>query len=292
MIDPTKAIPLMKRVIPFAALAAATIAVAAPAGAQAATHAIVAGPITVHGYELSVLGIAGSPVLTVMLEQDRGTTTQVHLFTVKTGVHSSTKRIRADLGALGAIDLRLGAKRTRHLPAGCRGSAQRVGTWTGSLRLVPDTTFFKTIRATRLPGAVLKGAGLECDEPGSSTPDTGETGPQLVTGGTGPGIAADTTTTTVTANGRRGSASVVHLLTQRSTLVTAADLTTATLTPIGAAITGTATFAGTTTAVTTVDGPIGRTAKGTLTGTLTAHFDSIGDIAVGPTTTAMLEELP
>jgi hypothetical protein len=282
----------MKRTLPIAGLAVATLAVAAPSAAQAAPHAIVAGPITTHGYQLSVMGIAGSPVLTVMLERDRGSTTQAHLYTVKTGVHTTTKRIRADLGALGSIDLRLVAKRSGHLPAGCRGTEQRVGTWAGSLRLVPDTTYFKTITAHRLPASVLKDDQLECDEPGSSTSAAGETGPQLVTGGTGPAISADTASTTLNVTGRRGPASVVHLLTQASTLEAAADLTSATLTQKGSAITGTATFAGSVMAATADQGPVGITSTGKLSGTLTGHFDSIGTVTVGPSVSAILEKLP
>jgi hypothetical protein len=279
---------------PLSAAAALSVvaAIAAAPASAAQPHAIVAGPIAVKGYELSVIGLAGDPTLTVMLEKDHGTTTQAHIYSVRTGVHTTTKRIRANLGALGSIDLRLTAKRTRHLPAGCRGAEQHVGTWTGSLRLVPDTTFFQTITARRLPGAVLKDQFLECDEPGSSTSTAGETGPQLVTGGRGANVAADTSSTTVTTTGRRGPATVVHLLTEKSTLGTAADLSTATLTPIGSAITGSASFAGSITASTTEDGPAGTTSKGTLSGTLTAHFDAIGDVTVGPSVPAILEQLP
>jgi hypothetical protein len=287
----------MLRAAPFpvAALAAAglAVAVAAPSGAQAAPHAIVAGPIPVHGYELSVMAIAGSPSLTVTLERDRGTTTQSHLYTVTTGVHATTKRIRAKLGVLGSIDLRLVPARPRRLPAGCRGAQQRVGTWTGSLRLVPDTTFFRTITVKRLPASVLKDENLGCDKPGAPTSSPGETGPQLATGGRGTtSLAADSTSTTVLATTRRGAAHVVHVLTVPSTLQTAADLTTATLTAKGSAVTGSATFAGSTSSATTVDGPVGLTATGTLSGTFTARFDSIGAVTVGPSVPALLELLP
>jgi hypothetical protein len=274
-----------RRLAGCALLLAAAAVIAAPAAATAAPapHAIVAGPIPIHGYELTVSGIAGSGSLTVALERDRGTTTQTHLYTVTTGVHTTTKRIRASLGAFGAIDLRLVPAR-RPLPAGCRDGGRRVGTWTGSLRLVPDRTYFHTIRATRLPGSELKDA---CEEPGGSP----STGPQLTTGGRGrAGVTADARTATVLVDTRRGPARVVHLLRVASTLQAAADLTTATLTPApgGSAITGTATFTGSTSAA---GAPGGITSVGTLGGTLTAHFDSIGAVTVGPSVPATLEQL-
>jgi hypothetical protein len=272
-------------------LAAATALAALPAAAHAAQRAVVAGPIAVHGYQLSVLGVTGAPTLTVMLERDQGTTTQAHLYSVRRGAHVSAKRIRADLGSLGAIDLRLARGGAARLPDGCRGEKTRTGTWRGSLRLAADTTFFHTISASRLPGTVLRTSSLECDEPGAPT-SPAETGAQLVTSGSGASIAADATATTVLDTTRRGRASVVHVLTTPSTLTAATDLTTATLTPTGTAITGSARFTGSVGAATIEDGPTGTTSRGTLAGTLVAHFDSIGDVTVGPSLPAILEQMP
>jgi hypothetical protein len=275
------------------AVAAAGLAGATTPAVAAPSRAVVAGPIAVHGYQLSVMGFSGRPVVTVLLERDRGTTTQAHIYTVsRHHIRLTTNRIRADLGALGSIDLHLGARAARALPPGCHGREARVGTWTGRLRLVPDTTFFGTITATRLPGSVLKDAEFECSEPGTSTSGAGETGPQLVTTERGPNVAADTRSTTITTTGRRGPATVVHLLTERSTLQVAPDLSSASLTPIGSAITGSATFAGSVAAATTADGPAGATSKGTLSSTLTVHFDSIGDVRVAPKIGALRTELP
>lgn len=272
-------------------VAAIAIAVAVPAAAAAAPHAVIAGPVTVHGYAMSVVGVTGERVLTVQLERRHAGSIQEHVYTFTTkGIRVGDRRIRATLGRLGAVDLRLVAGDDTHLPAGCRGHALSAGTWTGSLTLAADTTYFHTIRARRLPGAALPVDGTECDPPGA--PTSAPAGPTLQSTSGRPVLTAADHTATVLLTTHRGGASIVHAATAPSTITPAADLSAATLNPKGSLLTGSVAFAGSTAAATAADGPAGQTAVGALTGSLTAHFDSIGAVTVATGTKAILQQLP
>ena len=64
--------------------------------------------------------------------------------------------INADLGAYGAVDLKvkqLGAAGRGVVPKGCTGTAgkSRSGTLGGSFRLVADSTCFATVSASPVP---------------------------------------------------------------------------------------------------------------------------------------------
>jgi hypothetical protein len=281
----------MKHSISTAAtLAAATMAVVAvPAAAQAAQHAVIIGPVPVHGYQMSVLGISGEKSLTIALERDRGTSTQQHIYTFTRSVEVTDGRIRANLGSLGSVDLKLKTGRDTTLPAGCKGHAIRQGTWNGSVRLVADSTYFHTIRAHHLPGAVLPVSGTGCDE--QRAPKTAPGAATLTAAIGDTYLEADATTASVLSTTRRGGASIVHVITVAGRLDAATDLSTATFTPTGSLLSGSVTYAGSTSAATQKDGPAGETSVGRLTGELIAHFDSIGDVKVGATP-ATLQRLP
>jgi hypothetical protein len=271
-------------------------ALAVPAGASAATT-VVAGPLKVKDYSMTVSGIddGARDSLTVMFNRRAGKASQAHMYSFPKGVTITTNkslsaaRIKANLGRYGKIDLKLrgvGAAKRGGAPKGCKGSAgtMRAGTFAGKFKLVADTTYFKTVSAKSLKAQLVKGGKLTCDGGGTGGPGTGTTGEtMLMSTQSGPdGMLMFTATKSasgaVTVQAMRtddeakaAPASVMHLINAPGTssaFAPAADLSSAKGTAVSPFFSGAFTFAS--------DMAMGTMATGTLSGDLAARFDSIG----------------
>lgn len=81
---------------------------------------------------------------------------------------ATAKRLKANLGKLGTIDLRFKARKTkRQRPRGCTGTPNKVtrGVWRGRLRFKGEHGYTK-VNLTKLRGTVLKPGNLRCDDDG------------------------------------------------------------------------------------------------------------------------------
>jgi hypothetical protein len=272
---------------------------AVPAGALAATPTtIVAGPLKVKDYSMTVTASDGgsSDSVSVMFNRTSGKAFQMHFYTFSKGVKVTSKsnlaaaRIKGSLGKYGKIDVKLvnaGALKRGSVPKGCTGTASkmRAGTLKGTYKLIADSTYFKTIKTGKLKAQLFKGGTLKC------TPTNGGNG--------GSGGTSGTTTLSSTIQGPDGSltfsayrdasgavgqsamriddaaksapASVMHMISAPgpgSAFSAAADLSAASGTGVSPFLSGAFSFASET--------ALGTMSMGTLSGTLAAKFDSIG----------------
>lgn len=281
----------------MAALCAAGL-LAAPAAASAAPTTIVAGPVTVKDYSmtLSATDNGSSDGLSIMFNRTAGKASQTHFYSFTKGVKVTTRstlaaaKIKAKLGRYGKIDLKLtgvGAVKRGAVPKGCTGTASKMrrGKLNGGFKLVADSTYFKTIKKKSLKTSLFKGGNIKCETDGGDG------------GGSGGGSGSTTLTSTVTgADGmltfsatktaggeisqsamrmddatKTAPASIFHMISAPGTSAAfnfAADLTSATGAGVTPFFSGTFNFA----AESTFDGM----AMGALTGDFAAKFDSIG----------------
>ena len=156
----------------LAALCAAGL-LAAPAVASAAGSTVIAGPLKVKDYEMTVTATDGATdSLGVMFNRTAGKASQMHTYSFSQGVTvkatAKSASIKGSLGRFGKVDLKLrgvGAAKQGVVPKGCTGTAgkSRAGTLRGSFKLVADSTYFKTVSAKSLKGQLVKGGKLTCD---------------------------------------------------------------------------------------------------------------------------------
>jgi hypothetical protein len=280
--------------LPKLILATAVAALALPAAAQA-DALVTAGPITVKNYKMTVSGYDGksSDSVSVIFSRKSGTAMQMHSYSFSSGVtvkvagNLGTASIKGSLGRFGAVNLKLsgvGGLRSYAPPAGCTGtrSKGRAGTLKGSLRLVADSTYVRTVTARSLKAQTFKSGAIECggtsnprDTAGvtlsSTTTDDGllsVSAQKLASGGTSQTVMRMEDST------KTAPASIMHLISvPGGSLDVAPDLTSASLKGASAFLTGTASF--------TAEDAFGTTAMGKLGGDYTARFDSIGPIAIG-----------
>ena len=159
---------MRKRFAVAIALCAGLALFAIPSTAGAAT--IVAGPLKVRGYQMSIVASdAGKkPNLQVMFARSKKKSSQSHLYSFDKRVRVNGNSIRASLGRFGVINLRFQSlrtlKRKGKLPTGCKGRLGRtkVGVMRGKLRfqLFPSICqifpfFMQFIDATTQPPHAL-----------------------------------------------------------------------------------------------------------------------------------------
>lgn len=252
----------------------AVVLLAVPGAASAATPTtVVAGPLKVKDYSMTVTAADGSSdSLNVMFNRPAGKASQLHFHSFTRGVKVTTSasmaaaRITANLGRYGKIDLKLtgaGVAKRGVVPKGCTGRAARMraGTLKGSYRLVADSTYFKTVSAKRLKAQLFEGGSLKCEATGN---------------GDGTGGTRGATRLSSTIQGSDGMltlsvSSVMHLINAPgpgSAFAPAGDLSSATGTGLTPFLSGAFSFAS--------DYQTATMATGTLTGGLAARFDSIG----------------
>jgi hypothetical protein len=277
----------------LAALCAAGL-LTVPAAASAAAPTVVAGPLKVKDYDMTLLATHGSPNMSVVFTRTSGKASQMHSYAFASGAKVKVKgakaSIKADLGAYGAVDLkvaRLGRTRKGVVPKGCSGTAgkSRAGTLKGSFELVADSTYFTTVAARKLKAQVLKGGKLECGS--TETPATAPTTLMAnldTPAGTLMFSASRDAVGAVTQQALRmddeaatAPATIMHIISAPGAAAAfspAADLTSATGTAVAPFFSGAFAFAGE---------PMGTMSLGTLSGDLAARFDSIGtqEIAAG-----------
>jgi hypothetical protein len=269
--------------------------VAAPARA-ADSYRLHAGPLSVRGYAmtLDVARFQGSATLDVTFTRKTADVTQSHDYAFTRHVRLTaprglrTGRLRADLGALGTVDLRFRRTGAIHLTKqlkGCGGPKprRRLGRVTGTFRLAADSTFFGTVGAHRLRAAETRiPSGVHCagalSPPGTLTLDAGDERAafeaQQAAGGRSLQTLTVTTsrpavTHTLVALGPPGSFTGSH--------------DSATVTGATPAFSGSLSY----TATLHLTQPAGAT-QGTTTGDLTGNFDSIGPQPVPPDTAALV----
>lgn len=281
--------------------AAGIAALAAPATAAADTT-LSAGPLKVRGYQLSLLATDGAKdSVTVMASRRSGGSTQLHMWsfadgaTVKAGGAKPSIALRG--GRYGTVKLTLGGLRgggRGTVPAGCTGTpgSQQRGTFTGTLRLALDRTFFKTVKASRLPGARVNGGSLRCDGTtgGRQSGTTLSATAQQADGGylmfsaarDGAGKVTQQALVTDAPASVAPASSAMHMITAAapaSGFTVADDLSTATLNGAAPFLGGTLSFQGQAS---------GGMATGTITSSLAFRFDSIGTTSLPADATAMV----
>jgi hypothetical protein len=268
---------------------------AAPAAASAAGSTVIAGPVKVKDYAMTVTASDGaSDTLGVMFHRAAGKATQMHSYSFSQGVKVKAKgrsaSIKADLGRYGKINLKLagaGAARKGVVPKGCTGNPgkARAGTFRGSFKLVADSTYFKTVKAKSLKGQIAKGGALKCDGGGDGS------------GGGGPAKASTTLSVNLQQSGgmlmfsahkaaggavtqqamrmdeaaATAPASIMHMISApggASAFAPSPDLASATGSAVSPFFKGAFSFAS--------DMAMGSSAMGKLSGDLVAAFDSIG----------------
>lgn len=256
--------------------------------AAAANTTLVAGPLKVKGYDMTLIGNdAGSKdSLTVTFSKTVGKDIQTHTYSFASGIAVTPTKIDAKLGKYGDIDLSLtGAKSSGKsaLPKGCTGKPgkTRKGTFGGSLRFVADSSYFKTIKAKSLKGSSLKIGKIDCSGGnGGGGPTPGQvSGVSLTLSGDVDGGMLSFTATkgyqsamVMEQDSATAPASIMHFVTgygKAASLDVAPDLSSATVKGEQPLLSGTGSFEG--------QGS-GTSASGTLSGDLTARFDSIGAV--------------
>ena len=288
----------MLRAPAIALTAVAALAVVAPARA-AGSYRLHAGPVAVRGYAMTIDAstFQRHASLDVVFARRTADTAQTHTYSFTRGVRLTAPRglrsgrLRAGLGALGRIDLRFrrsGAVHlTKQLPT-CAGPKprRRRGRLTGTFRLVADSTFFGTVRAQRLAGALIRvPSGVRCtgaipfeNPPGTLTLDAGDQRAALEVQQLPAGRSLQTLTVTTAAP------AVVHTLTATGPAGSfTGDRDAATVTGAAPAFTGSLTYA----ATSHVFGPVPGS-EGSTSGDLTGSFDSIGPQRVPLSTDATI----
>ena len=273
----------------LAALCAAGL-LAAPAGASAAGSTVIAGPLKVKDYTMTVTATDGATdSFGVMFNRTAGKSTQMHSYSFSQGVsvkaRGSSASIKGSLGRYGKVDLTLkgaGAAKKGVVPKGCTGTAgkSRAGTLRGSFKLVADTTYFKTVSAKSLKAQIAKGGSLKCDgSHGGETkaPTTLSVSLQQPEGMLmfSAGKAADGSVNQQAMRmdeaGATAPASIMHLINApggAAAFAPSADLASATGSAISPFFSGAFSFAS--------EMAMGTSAMGKLSGDLVAAFDSIG----------------
>jgi hypothetical protein len=262
---------------------------ALPVSAQAA-GTLSAGPVKVRDYEMTVVGSDGGArdSFTVMFRRTSGKSTQQHMYTFASGVKVTATSMRGSLGRYGSVNLKLrNARKTKSsVPAGCTGRAgsARSGTFTGSFRLVADTTYFRTVTARKLPGMAMRSGNLRCGDSGGGGNGGGggdAAGEPMLTHTKTDGAAMFTFTArrsgqTVMQMEDRATtapAQIMHMISGSGNgLVVGGGGLTATSKAISPFLSGTGDFTG--------EGGAGTVVTGTLAGDLRARFDSIGAIGI------------
>jgi hypothetical protein len=270
----------------LAALCAAGL-LAVPSAASAAGSTVVAGPLKVKDYTMT---LTATDSLGVMFSRTAGKASQLHSYSFSRGVTVKTTAksasIKGSLGRYGKISLKLGglgAAKRGIVPKGCTGTTgkARAGTFRGTFKLVADSTYFKTVSARSLKGQLLRGGKLKCDGasggPEAKAPTMLSATLQQPAGmlmftalkaadGAVTQQAMRMDTAAVTA-----PASIMHLISApggAAAFAPAADLSSATGSAVSPFFTGAFSFAS--------DMAMGSSAMGTLSGDLVAAFDSIG----------------
>lgn len=269
------ALKTTSRLLRAAVAGTLSAALLAPAAAPAADRIVMAGPLKVRDYELNVVGIGN--VLSVAFSRTAGASTQQHAYAFTSGAKVTPRAIKADLGRYGAIALKLsGAKRgTGSVPPGCTGKpgATKKGTFTGSLRFVSDTGAFGTVTSKRLPGKVSDMGTVNCDAADAAADAERKLMLMLQNGAAMTMLQATATGQSVTVLDDRATtapASVTHRIDASGAgLEASADLATASVPGLAPFLTGAGAYEG-------MALDIGS--FGTLTGSLTAKFDVIGDV--------------
>jgi hypothetical protein len=275
----------------LAAVCAAGVLVV-PAAASAAPT-VVAGPLKVKDYEMTVMGTHGSPSLSVLFNRTSGKASQLHSYSFAAGATVKVKgkkaSIKADLGAYGAVNLKvkkLGAARKGVAPKGCTGTAgkSRTGTLKGSFRLVADSSYFSTVSAKKLKAQVLKSGSLRCDSTGGGDPAKrpttltatldGPAGMLMFSASKDADGSVAQTAMRMDDEAATAPATITHLISApggAAAFSPAGDLTAATGTGVSPFFSGAFSFAGE---------AMGTMSMGTLSGDLAARFDSIGTQAI------------
>lgn len=283
-------------------VAAGLLALAAPATAAADTT-LTAGPLKVRDYQLNVLATDGAKdSLTLMLTRRSGGSTQTHMYAFASGVTVKAggrkPSIVARLGRYGSVKLAVGGLRAGArgtVPGGCTGSPgkQERGTFTGALKVTLDTTYFKTVKASRLPGTRATGGSLRCDGDAPGQQRSGlmlnataqrEDGSFLMFGATRDGAGKVTQQAIVNDAAAKvaPASSAMHMIVASapaSGFTVAADLSSAAVAAAAPFLSGALSFQGE---------AFGDMATGALAGGLTARFDSIGAQTVPADATGML----
>lgn len=270
------------RILTTATIAAA---LAVPTAAQAA-GSVVAGPLKVRDYEMTLIGTdAAKDSLSVMFSKTKGKSSQMHMYAFDSGVKVTPTSISGSLGSYGAVNLKLrnasSAKGT--VPKGCTGKPGQTkrGTMSGSFKLVADKTYFKTVKATSLPGMVSTGGNLKCDGAGggTGTGQPGKAGASLMVNEQGADGMFTFTATKGSQSAMRmddesktGPARIMHMISAQGAGLSVQGGAAATAKGIAPFLRGTGTFEGE---------RAGSMATGTLGGSLTAAFDSIGAVKIG-----------
>ena len=281
--------------------AAAAAVLAAPASALADSASLIAGPIKVKGYEVTLAaadGGASSDSLSVMALKQSGKSMQMHSWSFTTGVSVTVKgskaTIKGSLGRYGSINATVNASRMAKgtVPAGCKGSAGTVrsGTLAGTTKLVLDTTFFKTVAPKSLKAQISRAGKLDCSGATGGAQRSGLLLTSSLDGGDGQLMltvmkSGGTVSQQVMRSDAQAStapASVMHIIsaqTGAAGLDAAGDLSTATAAGTAPFLAGTLSFAGES---------MGTMAMGTLSGDFAAKFDSIGTQTLPAGNDAML----
>jgi hypothetical protein len=274
----------------LAALCAAGL-LAAPAAANAAGSTVIAGPLKVKDYTMTVTATDGaSDSLGVMFNRTAGKANQLHSYSFSQGVTvkatAKSASIKGNLGRFGKVNLKLagaGAAKKGVVPKGCTGTAgkSRAGTLRGSFKLVADSTYFKTVSAKSLKGQIVKGGSLKCDG-STGGPETKAPTTLSATLQQPEGMlmfsalkAADGAVTQQAMRmdeaGATAPASIMHMISApggAAAFAPSADLSSATGSAVSPFFTGAFSFAS--------DMAMGTSAMGKLSGDLVAAFDSIG----------------
>lgn len=284
----------MNRSSLLAAVAASGLLVAPTAALADST--LVAGPLKVKGYAVSLTATDGAAdSLSVVASKTSGPSTQMHMWSFK-GVNVSIKGAKAtlkgSLGRYGAINAKLTAGRSAKgvVPAGCTGSAgtARSGMLTGKTKLVLDTGFFKTVAPKSLKAQILKAGKLDCTGGSGSTTGLMLTSSleqqegQLMVSVSKSGGKVNQSVMRMDAGSATAPATVMHMITAKageSGLTASPDLSSASAKGAGGFLTGALQFTGE---------PMGTMAAGSVSGDLVARFDSIGTQTLPAGTDAML----
>ena len=277
-----------------AALAAAAL-LALPGVAGAATSkTVIAGPVTVKDYKMTLLATdsGASDGLMVMFNRSARKASQTHMYSFDKGLKVTVKgakaTIKGSLGRYGSVNLKLNAtKKTRgSVPKGCTGKAgaTRSGVAVGKLKLVLDTTYFRTINSKKLNASIPSGGTLTCDgagggsggggqQPGTTLSRVSQDGSGMLSLSIFKDASGAVLQSVMRMDDRAAiapAASIFHMIsapTDASGLTVADDLSSASAVAAGPFLAGSLQFAG--------EG-LGTMASGTLSGDFAAKFDSIG----------------
>ena len=255
-----------------------------PATSNAATvFTLTIGPLKARSYAMTMVPQCGRGGCgaSILFSRAMGKGSQTHQYSATKGKVTATSlrsaKVTATFGSLGTMNMTFHAKSVKRavLPKSCKGKAGKiaVGTVTGRFTLKADANYFKTVSARTLPATVASSAVMTCTPTSSphavyfGSTSVQDLDPSFYATRSGP-----TTTISATAYEQRGGVRISHTLvvpTSAAHLVTAADLSSATLTGAGA-LTGTVSA--------TFPSGSGAQAIAPLSGQLTGHFDSLGTV--------------